>query len=144
MTHIGTIEGETVRPDAAALQFARALLDAGLLDRTWRVRCELAGASGEAARRRAVGTAILLGLEGEASDGIDPPTVARRLRRIHDRSELRLLGTRRIAFDRRHHLVSRAAGGPAAGASAVLLSAFDPGGSLLLEQAYEVTHPADL
>jgi L-serine dehydratase len=124
------------RPAQAARQFAQALRDDGLLDRTWRVRCELQGIQCGRGHDRHVGTAVILGLEGEEADCIDSPAVARRLRHIHDKSELRLLGTRRIAFDRRRHLTSQSNDATAPACPAVRLSAFDPAGSLLLETSY--------
>jgi len=141
MSPIGIMQADTLRPDVAGLRFVQALRADGLIDRTWRVTCELAGARSEAGCSRVVGTAILLGLEGETAEGADSPTLARRLRRIHHKSELRLLDTRRIGFDRRRHLISTTHGAPATGGSAVRLSAFDPAGSLLLERSYQVSHP---
>jgi L-serine dehydratase len=136
MSQIGVVESGTVRPAQAARQFAQALRDDGLLDRTWRVRCELQGIECGRGHDRHVGTAVILGLEGEEADCIDSPAVARRLRHIHDKSELRLLGTRRIAFDRRRHLTSQYSDATAPACPAVRLSAFDPAGSLLLETSY--------
>jgi L-serine dehydratase len=137
MSQIEIVEAGAVRPDRAARQFVQALQDDGLLGRTWRVRCELHGGAG---LHRNIGAAVLLGLEGEDSDGFAPEALARRLRRIHDSAELRLLGTRRIAFDRRRHLASEGGGAPDTGATALRLAAFDPGGSLLLEMSCTVAH----
>jgi L-serine dehydratase len=130
MSQIEIVEAGAVRPDRAARRFAQALCDDGLLGRTWRVRCELQGADRP---DRSIGTAVMLGLEGEDSDALAPEALARRLRRIHDTAELRLLGTRRIAFDRRRHLASEAGG--VADAVAMRLAAFDPAGALLLEMS---------
>src|SRR5262245_12222676 len=84
MSQTGTnAEGGLVRPMRAAFQFAQALRDDGLLDRTWRVRCELYRALNTAGRD--VDKALVLGLEGEEAACIDSAAIARRLRRINDR-----------------------------------------------------------
>jgi L-serine dehydratase len=136
MSPIGTFEAATVRPMHAAGEFARALRDDGLLDRTWRIKCELYRAPSPAGRDRDVDIAVLLGLEGEEADCVDSSAIARRLRRIYDKRELQLLGTRRVAFDKRHHLVLLHDGNLPSQTDGMRLSAFDPAGTLLLERTY--------
>jgi L-serine dehydratase len=119
-------------PIDAARRFALALQDDGLLPRTWRVKCELHGDLA-----RTLCKAVMLGLEGGLPASIEAPAIAQRLRRIEDKRELRLLGTRRIAFDKRHHLVFRRGGEASSPAQSIRLSAFDPRGMLLLEKSYE-------
>ena len=104
-TRIGLGGSHTAEPMRAARLFALALRDDGLLDRTVCVKCELNGWLAATGRSHGSDKAVLLGLEGEEAGRVDPAEIAPRLRRIHDKRELRLLGTRRIAFDKRHHLV---------------------------------------
>lgn len=137
MLQIGNVEAGTMRPMHAARQFAQALRDDGLLDRTWRVKCELYRAPHAPGRDRDVDMALMLGLEGEEADRIDSAAIARRLRRIHDKRELQLLGTRRIAFDKRHHLAILRDGKVPSPSNGLRLSAFDPAGTLLLQRSYE-------
>jgi len=120
----------------SARRFALTLRDDGLLDRTARIRCELHGSLSEYGRVRGCDKAVMLGLEGEEPDGLDPASIAHRLRRIHDKRELRLLATRRIAFDKRHHLVFPRSGTLPSPPDGMRLSAFDPAGWLLLEKTY--------
>lgn len=117
----------------AARQFALALQRGGLLQRTWRLRCELRGRCTAALRR-----AIMLGLEGVEAQQADAPATARRLRRIQDRREVHLLGHRRIAFDARRHLSHVPGGSAALGSAGLRLCAFDPAGQLLMEASFQV------
>ncbi len=117
---------------AAARQFALALHGSGLLEQTWRLRCELRGAP-----RSGLCGDLLLGLEGVEPREADVQASSERLRRIRGRCELRLLGQRRIAFDARRHL-SHEPGGCPPSACDIRLSAFDPAGLLLLARSYRV------
>jgi L-serine dehydratase len=133
---IGPSGSHTAEPMRAARLFALALRDDGLLDRTVCVKCELYGSLTATGRGHGSDKAVLLGLEGEEADRLDPAAIAPRLRRIHDKRELRLLGTRRIAFDKRHHLVFPRSGTLPSPPDGMRLSAFDPAGWLLLEKTY--------
>jgi len=135
MSPIGNVEA--ARTMRAARQFAQALLDDGLLDRTWRVKCELYRAPDHVGRDRDVDMAVMLGLEGEEADCVDGAAIAPRLRRIHDKRELQLLGLRPIAFDKRHHLVIVRSGSVPTPSDGLRLWAFDPAGKLLLERSYD-------
>ena len=123
----------TATPMDAARQFALALQRGGLLERTWRLKCELRGRAAGGMHR-----AVMLGLEGLEAGHLDAPATARLLRRIQERREVRLLGRRRIAFDTRHHM-THVPGAAAAPASCGLrLCAFDPAGQLLMDESFQV------
>ena len=133
---IGLSGSHTAEPMRAARMFALALRDDGLLDRTVCVKCELYGSLAATGRSHGRDQAMLLGLEGEEADRLDPAAIAPRLRHIHDKRELRLLGTRRIAFDKRHHLVVPRRQTLPSHPDGMRLSAFDPAGRLLLDKTY--------
>src|SRR5437764_5666310 len=135
-TSVGPSGSHMMEPMRAARLFAVALRDTGLLDRTVCVKCELYGPRVATGRGHGSDKAVLLGLEGEEPDGLDPAAIAPSLRHIHDKRELRLLGTRRIAFDKRHHLVSPRREPVPSHPDGMRLSAFDPAGWLLLEKRY--------
>lgn len=137
MSQTGNIGAGTCRLALAAREFAQALRDDGLLDRTWRIKCELQGEPTVAGRGHDLDAAIMLGLEGEHADRADVSAIARRMRRIHDKRELHLLGTRRIAFDKRHHWIRLRDGIGTSQSNGMRLSAFDPAGKLLLERSYQ-------
>ncbi|WP_066342023.1 serine dehydratase beta chain [Azohydromonas lata] len=119
----------TAAPMDAARRFAQALQRGGLLQRTWRLKCELHGPAATA-----MDHAVMLGLEGFDMDRLDAGSTSRLLRRIQDKREIRLLGQRRIAFEARRHMTHASA----AAGCALRLSAFDPAGQLLLDERFEV------
>ena len=102
---IGPSSSHTVGPMRAAMLFAHALRDAGHLDDVASVHVELYGSLGATGKGHGSDKAVLLGLEGEAPDAVDPSTVAQRIERIRSGKALSLLGTHRIAFDESKDLV---------------------------------------
>jgi L-serine dehydratase len=102
---IGPSSSHTVGPMRAALMFAQGLCDNGLLERVRGIRSELFGSLGATGKGHGSDKAVLLGLEGEAPDLIDPSIIADRLTFIRREKALKLLGTHRIDFDEAAHLI---------------------------------------
>ena len=102
---IGPSSSHTVGPMRAARMFADALHRDGLLDRVHAVRIELFGSLGATGKGHGSDKAVLLGLEGDAPDLIDPATIPDRMATIRARKALLLLGTHRIDFNEADHLV---------------------------------------
>ncbi|HZZ94210.1 MAG TPA: L-serine ammonia-lyase [Usitatibacter sp.] len=102
---IGPSSSHTVGPMRAAMLFAQALRDSGRLRDAARVRVELYGSLGATGKGHGSDKAVLLGLEGEAPDAIDPSTIAQRIEAIRAQHAVRLLGEHRIAFDEASDLV---------------------------------------
>jgi L-serine dehydratase len=102
---IGPSSSHTVGPMRAAGIFLARLRDAGGFDGTARVRVELFGSLGHTGRGHGTDRAVLLGLEGEAPDRVDPDHIGPRMAEIADSGRLRLGGAREIAIDPREDLV---------------------------------------
>ena len=103
---IGPSSSHTVGPMRAAVRFVTRWLDeAGNLDRVARVRCELFGSLALTGRGHGTDKAVLLGLEGEWPDRIDPDGIPAKLERIRNDKILRLLDRHAIAFDEKTDLV---------------------------------------
>ncbi len=102
---IGPSSSHTVGPMRAALTFVAGLKDEGVLGRVRRVRAELYGSLGATGKGHGSDKAVLLGLEGEAPDLIDPDTIDGRLARIRDGRRLTLLGLHAIDFSEKTDLV---------------------------------------
>ena len=102
---IGPSSSHTVGPMRAARQFAASVREAGLLGRTHGVRAQLYGSLGATGRGHGSDKAVMLGLEGEEPERIDPDTIELRLARIREQGALNLLGEHKIAFSEREHLV---------------------------------------
>ncbi|AKU12028.1 L-serine dehydratase 1 [Azoarcus sp. CIB] len=102
---IGPSSSHTVGPMRAALTFASGLKDDGLLARVRRVKAELYGSLGATGKGHGSDTAVLLGLEGEAPDLIDPDTVEARLVRIREAKRLSVMGLHPVAYCEKTDLV---------------------------------------
>jgi L-serine dehydratase len=102
---IGPSSSHTVGPMRAALTFARGLEAAGLLDQVAEIKAELFGSLGATGIGHGSHKAVMLGLEGEAPETIDPEIVPARLARIREQGRLRLLGGREIRFAEKDHLI---------------------------------------
>jgi L-serine dehydratase len=102
---IGPSSSHTVGPMRAARMFALGLQRDGLLGQVAALRTELYGSLGATGRGHGSDKAVLLGLEGETPEGVDPDQVASRLANIAANASLRLLGTHPVAFDPVQHLL---------------------------------------
>src|SRR5579863_468769 len=96
---VGPSSSHTVGPMRAARQFLLDLETRNLFDRTAQVAVQLYGSLALTGKGHGTDRAVLLGLEGETPDGIDPDTIAARLQRIRQDGRIHLLGRREIPFD---------------------------------------------
>jgi L-serine dehydratase len=95
---IGPSSSHTVGPMRAAATFAARLRDEGLLARTAAVRCELFGSLGATGHGHGSVKAVVLGLEGEQPDRVDPVAAEPRVTAVRESGRLRLGGEHEIAF----------------------------------------------
>jgi L-serine dehydratase len=103
---IGPSSSHTVGPMRAAARFVEKwLLQAGNLPRTARVTCELHGSLALTGRGHGTDKAVMLGLEGEWPDRVDPDTIPQRLSRIRKEKRIHLHGGHEIAFDEKTDLI---------------------------------------
>jgi L-serine dehydratase len=93
---IGPSSSHTVGPMRAARRFADSLEREGKLDATARVKVELFGSLGATGKGHGSAGAILLGLEGEQPETVDPDDVAPRIAKIRAEDVLRLLARHAI------------------------------------------------
>ena len=97
---IGPSSSHTVGPMRAARRFAKALereVD-GKLEATRTVRVDLYGSLGATGKGHGSDKAVLLGLEGEEPETVDPDGVASRIERIRAQLQVVLLGKHAVAF----------------------------------------------
>ncbi|WP_419812907.1 L-serine ammonia-lyase [Bacterioplanoides sp.] len=92
---IGPSSSHTVGPMKAAWMFASRLAAEGVLARVNRVQAQLYGSLGATGKGHGSGPAVLLGLEGELPEHIDPDVVNPRTAEIHNSGELTLLANPR-------------------------------------------------
>ncbi|UUZ76982.1 L-serine ammonia-lyase [Polaromonas sp. P1(28)-13] len=132
---IGPSSSHTVGPMRAARLFAMALRQSGWLKAVHRVRCELYGSLGATGKGHGSDKAVLLGLEGEEPDHVDPDTIAPRLLQVRETKTLRLLGKHPVAFNEREDLVFLRQTLPFHPNGMVLL-AFDARSNMLMKKSY--------
>jgi L-serine dehydratase len=95
---IGPSSSHTVGPMRAACTFAARLADESLLTRVARVRCELFGSLGLTGHGHGSVKAVVLGLEGERPELVDPAEAEPRVEAIRVAGKLTLAGEHVIEF----------------------------------------------
>jgi L-serine dehydratase len=96
---IGPSSSHTVGPMRAAGRFARHLADDALLSDVARVRVELYGSLGATGAGHGTPGAVVLGLEGNEPETIDPAIARVRVEEINTGGKLLLGGAHTIQFD---------------------------------------------
>ncbi|MFN3150140.1 L-serine ammonia-lyase [Bremerella sp.] len=102
---IGPSSSHSVGPMRAAEMFLAALADNGLVATVGRVEVDLYGSLALTGIGHATDIAVLMGLQGEVPDQIDPETVAGKLEVIRGQNELNLAGKRKIPFFEKQDLL---------------------------------------
>ncbi|MEW4561081.1 L-serine ammonia-lyase [Bremerella sp. JC770] len=102
---IGPSSSHSVGPMRAAEMFLAALAESGKLDAVGRVEVDLYGSLALTGIGHATDIAVLMGLQGEVPDQIDPETVAGKLEAIRGRNELSLAGKKAIPFIEKEDLL---------------------------------------
>ncbi len=139
---IGPSSSHTVGPMIAACRFASHIEDANLLAFVRRVRVDLFGSLGATGKGHGTDKAVLLGLEGNLPDSIDPDAIEPRLREIRECKSLNLLGKQAVKFDEREHigffrkLMPGAPGSSVVHPNGMRFQAFDENGQLVVEKEY--------
>ncbi len=133
---IGPSSSHTVGPMRAARLFAQELESDGLLVHTAKLTIELFGSLAMTGKGHATDIAVLLGMEGESPEGIDPNCVAQRMSRIEKEHTLQLLGHHSIPFAIEEHLLFHKGKRFTFHSNAMRFKAFDAKGNVLLSDIY--------
>ena len=104
---IGPSSSHTVGPMKAANSFACRLQENGLLEKTVRIRVCLHGSLAHTGRGHGTDKAVMLGLQGELPDSINPDSIDSALQLIRSEKHLNVLGLHPIAFEEKGDLVFR-------------------------------------
>jgi len=102
---IGPSSSHTVGPMRAARQFVEKLAKEGLLDKTSSVKVELYGSLALTGKGHSTDLAILLGLEGNTPEGIDPNQVHPKVERIRNDHAINLFGKHLVPFNEESQLI---------------------------------------
>jgi L-serine dehydratase len=133
---IGPSSSHTVGPMRAARRFARSLESEGTLGITARVKAELYGSLAMTGRGHGTDRAILVGLEGETPEGVDPAWMPARVAEIRRTGRIRLLGRHEVPFDEKADLVFNRRDLLPLHSNGMRFTAFDAGGEAVDERVY--------
>lgn len=133
---IGPSSSHTVGPMRAALMFAQGLARDGLLPQVASVRVELYGSLGATGRGHGTDKGVILGLQGEAPDTIDPDAIEHRLAALRASRTLSLLGTHPVPFVEKEHIVFYRREAMAEHPNGMKFHAFNAGGEPIREGRY--------
>lgn len=95
---IGPSSSHAVGPMRAAARFLGELREHGQLDRVARLRIYLYGSLGATGRGHGTDRAVLLGLEGDTPEDVEPATMLARLEAIRQRKQIVLSGSHPVPF----------------------------------------------
>ena len=104
---IGPSSSHTVGPMKAACTFIQRLQESGILERTARVRVSLYGSLAHTGRGHGTDKAVILGLQGELPDSVDPDMIPAALEHVAAQRSITLPGSRVISFDETRDLLFR-------------------------------------
>jgi L-serine dehydratase len=133
---IGPSSSHTVGPMRAAHSFVTLLDREGLLPRTGGVRVELFGSLGATGHGHGSVKAVVLGLEGEQPDVVDPAAAEPRVAAVRARRELLLGGKHAIAFSVEDDVVLHRRKRLPFHTNGMRFRALDTGGAELLTREY--------
>jgi L-serine dehydratase len=133
---IGPSSSHTVGPMRAAYLFVARLCENDQLHAVERVRCALYGSLGATGKGHGTDKAVMLGLEGEQPDLVDPDMIEARLEVIRDGKTLKLAGRRTIRFVVAEDLVFHRRETLPFHPNAMTLQAFDAQGKLVLSNTF--------
>jgi L-serine dehydratase len=133
---IGPSSSHTVGPMKAAYQFVSRLAGEDLVEKTAGVRCELYGSLGATGHGHGSVKAVVLGLEGEQPQLVDPITAAPRVDAVRSEGLLRLAGIRQIPFSIDDDVVLHRRKRLDFHANGMVFHAFDPTGEELARREY--------
>ena len=133
---IGPSSSHTVGPMRAARLFAQEMKSDGHLPYVASLNIELFGSLAMTGKGHATDIAVLLGMEGETPDELDPNSVQSRIRRIETDKTLRILGQHHISFSPEKHLIFHKGKRFTYHSNAMRFKAFDARGNLLLSDIY--------
>lgn len=102
---IGPSSSHSVGPMRAAEMFLAKLSERGQLDAVQRVEVDLYGSLALTGIGHATDIAVLMGLQGEVPDQIDPESVAEKLAVIRQQNQLHFAGQRVISFVEKEDLL---------------------------------------
>lgn len=133
---IGPSSSHTVGPMRAARRFLVSLKEKEFFEDIASIQVELFGSLAMTGKGHATDIAILLGLEGETPEGVDPESIASCIERIRREKTVRLFGRREIPFSEETDLLFLRGKFLPFHSNAIRMKAHDASGKLLGSELY--------
>lgn len=133
---IGPSSSHTVGPMKAALCFANSLAEENLLDACHSLKVELYGSLAATGAGHGSPGAIMLGLEGEKPETVEVSQIPARVQQIRDSGQLKLLGSKTLAFSYRDDLIMHRQKSLPFHPNGMQFSAFTDNGEALLHKTF--------
>ena len=133
---IGPSSSHTVGPMRAARQFVTCLQAEQLLNKTRAIKAELYGSLGATGRGHGSDKAVLLGLEGETPEEVEPASIEERLAQIRADEQVKLLGQFPIKFVEKKNLILHLRKALPYHPNGMRFVAYDAAGEELLNKIY--------
>jgi len=133
---IGPSSSHTVGPMRAAMQFISDIEKNERLNEVANIRIELFGSLAMTGEGHGTDIAVLLGLEGETPDQVDPTSVDPRVQHILNQCTINLLSKRTISFHKETDLLFHKGRRLPYHSNAMRFKAFDQTGAELYKQIF--------
>ena len=133
---IGPSSSHTVGPMRASRRFIVQLKERELIEEVASLKVELYGSLAMTGKGHATDFAILLGLEGETPEGVNPDSVPHRVQAIQNKKQICLFDRFSIPFDPNEDLVFLKGKKLPFHSNALRFKAFNKKGKALLSQVY--------
>ena len=133
---IGPSSSHTVGPMKAAYAFVKRLERHQLLTATQRIQVSLYGSLAHTGRGHGTDTAVMLGLQGELPDTINPDHIEPALEKIRSGRQLLLAGGKAITFEEKADLLFHKRQSLPHHPNGMRFEAFDNAGELLESREY--------
>ncbi|MES2204690.1 MAG: L-serine ammonia-lyase [Pseudomonadota bacterium] len=133
---IGPSSSHTVGPMRAARKFAEKITHSDLLNKTHYITVEVYGSLAFTGKGHGTDKAILMGLEGEDPEFINPDSVDERMRNIDESHTLFLNQTKKITFNPALHLILNLETLLPKHSNGMSFKAFDAESNLLVHDIY--------
>lgn len=133
---IGPSSSHTVGPMIAANEFVQQLQKEQLLTQTVRIKTDLYGSLGATGKGHGTGKAVLMGLEGELPEKIDPSAVDDRVQRILSSASISILQQQDIHFDENQDVIYHRIDRLEFHANGMTFNAYDQQGQVLKQATF--------
>jgi L-serine dehydratase len=133
---IGPSSSHTVGPMRAAKRFLVELKSREFLEDVCSLKIELYGSLAMTGKGHATDLAVLLGLEGETPDGVDPDSVPHRIQAIQNTKKIHLFGKYPVPFNPEEDLLFLRGKKLPFHSNALRFKAFDARGKQLFSHVY--------